>query len=120
MNTVIYGFGLAVIFGIITTLLFNKYHEALAMLCMSLSLICGIFATAMLAMILLTVPLRTNTFIRQKAYIESVDSDTFQSAGITLSKIEQNGWLYTAQFTRGRFGDWGPYPETVLDLEPIK
>lgn len=62
-----------------------------------------------------------NTFIRQKAYIEThTVSDPVENAALTNQKIELNQWLYNAQYSKSRFGGWSFYSEEIFDLEPIE
>ena len=60
-------------------------------------------------------------FEQQKQYIEShTAQNEIEDAALTSKKIELNWWLYSAQWSRRKFGDWSLVPEHVLDLEAIK
>ena len=39
---------------------------------------------------------------------------------LEIGKVDQNLWLYKAQWERERLGEWSLYPEAVLELEPIE
>lgn len=60
-------------------------------------------------------------FEQQKQYIEShTAQNEIEDAALTSKKIELNGWLYSAQWSRRKFGNWSLVPEHVLELEAIK
>lgn len=59
-------------------------------------------------------------FNSHKAHIESLVPNDIENAGSVVIKSEQNDWLFGAQYSRKRFGDWSIYPESVLELKPIK
>ena len=61
-----------------------------------------------------------SVFERQKAHIETLAPDELENAGAVIVKAEQNTWLFGAQYVRERFGNWGIYPASVLELEPIE
>ena len=62
-----------------------------------------------------------NEFAHQKVYIEShVAENAVEDAALTAKKIELNGWLFNAQYSKARLGSWSLYPDTVMDLEPIE
>lgn len=62
-----------------------------------------------------------NEFAHQKVYIEShVAENAVEDAALTAKKIELNGWLFKAQYSKARLGSWSLYPDTVMDLEPIE
>lgn len=51
---------------------------------------------------------------RQKAYIEN-------NVAIINKKIELNEWLFTAQYSKSRFGDaWTFTPSDIADWQPIQ
>lgn len=59
---------------------------------------------------------------RQKAYIENhVPVDPIENAAIINKKIELNEWLFTAQYSKSRFGDtWTFTPSDIADWQPIQ
>lgn len=59
---------------------------------------------------------------RQKAYIENhVPVDPIENAAITNKKIKLNEWLFTAQYSKSRFGDaWTFTPSDIADWQPIQ
>lgn len=60
-------------------------------------------------------------FNQQKQYIEShTAKNAIEDAALTSKKIELNEWLYSAQWSRERLGNWSLVPEYVLELEAIK
>ena len=66
-------------------------------------------------------PRNVDGYINQKAYIENYEAKApIEDASLTAKKIELNGWLYSAQYSKSRFGGWSFYPDSILELEPIK
>lgn len=60
-------------------------------------------------------------FEQQKQYIESHQAQSeIEDAALTSKKIELNEWLYSAQWSRRKLGNWSFVPEYVLELEAIK
>lgn len=60
-------------------------------------------------------------FEQQKQYIENhTANNAIEDAALTSKKIELNEWLYSAQWSRERLGNWSLVPEYVMELEAIK
>lgn len=64
---------------------------------------------------------KIDSYIRQKAYIEShIAENAIEDAALTSKKIELNDWLFEAQSSKKRLGNWSLYPDTVMELTPIE
>ena len=64
---------------------------------------------------------KIDSYIRQKAYIEShIAENTIEDAALTSKKIELTDWLFEAQSSKMRLGNWSLYPDAVMDLTPIE
>lgn len=90
-----------------------------------MSCITAIFAAVMLFISILAIffvnPKEISVFEQQKAYIEThIPKNDIEDAAITSKKVELNGWLYEAQFSKKIFGGWSMYSDKVLELEPIE
>ena len=80
----------------------------------------SVILAAWSAVLLLIPPQSIYIFISHKTHIESLAPNDMENAGAVVVKAEQNNWLFGAQYSRKRFGDWSIYPESVLQLEPIE
>ena len=128
MNTIILGSVLMAVLTILSVLFYRMDKKSYygcgwfgASFCSVI--IGGIAAIVALAMFLemnLSVPRNVDVFQSQKAYIESASKDDIQNTALTMKKVELNDWLYDAQYRRNRFSDWGIWPESILELEPIE
>lgn len=90
-----------------------------------MSCITAILAAVMLFISILAIffmsPKEISVFEQQKAYIEThIPKNDIEEAAITSKKVELNGWLYEAQFSKKIFGGWSMYSDKVLELEPIE
>lgn len=80
----------------------------------------SVILAAWSAVLLLIPPREIYIFNSHKAHIESLAPNDMENAGAVVVKGEQNDWLFGAQYSRKRFGNWSIYPESVLELEPIE
>ncbi len=89
-----------------------------------LAAICGMFAIILLGVCIMepiSYKKAIYTFNEQKAYYEShVVDNEIEDTALTLIKIEQNEWLYGAQFTKQMYPFFCLIPDEVLELEPIE
>ena len=90
-----------------------------------MSHITAILAALMLLISIVAIffmnPKEISVFEQQKAYIEThIPKNDIEEAAITSKKVELNGWLYEAQFSKKIFGGWSTYSDKVLELEPIE
>jgi len=68
-----------------------------------------------------SVPYYTDKFERAKEYVESYESvNPLEDVSLTNTKIEMNGWLFSAQASNQTFGIFSFFPDSVMDLEPIQ
>ncbi len=69
----------------------------------------------------LSTSIKIDRFERAKAYVETrLPGDPLEDVALTNKKIELNEWLFDAQARKTTYGTWSFYPESVLELEPIK
>lgn len=81
----------------------------------------GALITGMIATVgSVGAPRKVNSFEQQKSYIEShIPEDSVENAALTSLKVELNKWLYDAQYSKNRFGNWSFYSDEIFDLQPI-
>lgn len=62
-----------------------------------------------------------NSFIKQKEYLENhVSKNEIEDAALTQEKLKCNRWLYDAQFSKKRYGNWSTFSDKVMKLKEIE
>ena len=120
MNTLILVSVLFVVFTVVAVVLFKLDFFVVPFILMFLSAFLLLSIPIISVEIWVRVPKEMAAHEYQKQYIESLEPDELMNVGVTETKIAFNGSLFRAQYSRERFGNWSVYPESVLDLEPIK
>lgn len=87
--------------------------------------ILGVALILIIGMVMICVPLENDkeldTFLQQKAYLESYEpTSEYDLAAITSKKIELNTWLYEAQYIKEHRPAFSFYGDEILEIEPIK
>jgi magnesium-transporting ATPase (P-type) len=111
------------VLGIILTIIgfirvenFKDFGFTLGMIGITALILCIIFSTE----VFIVIPRKIDSFMQQKAYIESMDGGTIESAGVTQKAIDMNNSLYGMQFSKKRYGILSLYPQSILEVEPIR
>ena len=119
MNTLILVLALLVV-SVAAAIVFAKtYNDGLMFSFVMIASVLGGIALSFFLIITFATPKSIALFERQKAYVETLAPDTLENAGAIIIKNEQNEWLFKAQYSYERFGNWSVYPKTILLLEPI-
>lgn len=99
----------------------KKYrYDLLEIISVALIPTLSVILVAWFAVLVLIPPQKIYIFNAHKAHVESLAPNDIENAGAVVIKAEQNNWLFSAQYSRKRYGDWSIYPESVLQLEPIE
>ncbi len=57
---------------------------------------------------------------QKEFYEEHITDNKLEDVALTQIKIEQNNWLYSAQFMKKNYPFFSFQPDEVLELEPIE
>lgn len=83
----------------------------------SVLIVCLVFCLQ----VLFLAPQEIDRFERQGEYLSEHEAfSQIEDAALTAKKVELNDWLFGAQSSAARFGNWSVYPDSVLNLEPIE
>lgn len=97
----------------------DKHSSDFLMASAVIILIIGFMIAMIVGLSMVTsVPEEIAVFKLQKEYIES--QTDLDASILSLQKIEQNQWLFQVQTKVNRYGLFSIYPESVLELQPIK